>query len=137
MSSEKKSWGMAGDLSKAARTIKITMSDEMRFTPARIEVRQGETVRLLVRNAGRTLHEMVLGDRESLYEHAAMMARFPGMEHDEPDMVHVAPGKTGEIIWTFDRPGDFMFACLIPGHYEAGMVGHVKVAPSAGQGATR
>jgi uncharacterized cupredoxin-like copper-binding protein len=50
------------------------------------------------------------------------------MEHDEPYMVHVAPGKTGEMTWTFNRAGDFEFACLIPGHYEAGMIGKVNVA---------
>jgi uncharacterized cupredoxin-like copper-binding protein len=74
------------------------------------------------------IHEFVLGTREELDAHAALMKRFPTMEHDEPYMVHVAPGKTGEIIWTFNRAGEFDFACLIPGHYDLGMVGKVKVS---------
>jgi len=45
-------------------------------------------------------------------------------------MAHVAPGKTGEIVWTFNRAGEFDFACLIPGHYDAGMVGKIKVVPA-------
>jgi uncharacterized cupredoxin-like copper-binding protein len=55
------------------------------------------------------------------------MIKFPTMEHDEPYMAHVAPGKTGEIIWTFNRAGQFEFACLIAGHYQAGMVGKIMV----------
>ncbi len=128
---EQKPWGIAGDAKAVSRTIEVTMTDNMRFVPDYIEVRQGETVRLVHRNRGRLMHEFVLGTRKELDEHAALMKRFPTMEHDEPYMVHVAPGKTGEIIWTFNRAGEFDFACLIPGHYDAGMVGKVKVTPVA------
>jgi uncharacterized cupredoxin-like copper-binding protein len=124
---EQKAWGIAGDAQTIARTIEIKMTDQMRFTPDRIEVRQGETVRLVHKNAGQVMHEFVLGTKKELDEHAALMKKFPGMEHDEPYMAHVGPNKTGEIVWTFNRAGEFDFACLIPGHYEAGMVGKVKV----------
>mgnify|MGYP001764805298 CR=1 FL=1 len=124
---EQTAWGIAGDAKSAKRTIEIRMSDKMRFTPDRIEVRQGETIRLVHRNEGQLMHEFVLGTRKELDEHAAIMKRFPNMEHDEPYMAHVAPGKTGEIIWTFNRAGEFDFACLIPGHYDAGMAGKVVV----------
>jgi len=106
----------------------------MRFTPDRIEVKQGETVRLVHKNDGKIMHEFVLGTKKELDEHAALMAKFPNMEHDEPYMAHVGPGKTGQIVWTFNRPGEYDFACLIPGHYQAGMVGKVKVV-AAGKGA--
>ena len=56
------------------------------------------------------------------------MRKFPEMEHDEPYMAHVAAGKRGQIVWQFNRAGDFEFACLIPGHFEAGMRGTIKVA---------
>lgn len=125
---EQKPWGIAGD-ARRARTIAMHMSDAMRFTPDRIEVRQGETVRLVLRNAGHVLHELVIGTREELQEHAALMKKFPGMEHDEPYMSHVAAGRKGEIVWNFNRPGTFEFACLIPGHYEAGMTGTIVVTP--------
>jgi uncharacterized cupredoxin-like copper-binding protein len=77
------------------------------------------------------MHEMVIGDKKTLDEHAALMKKFPTMEHDEPHMAHVAAGKKGDLIWKFNRAGDFDFACLIPGHYEAGMVGRIKVVAGA------
>ncbi len=125
---EQKDWGIAGDAKAARRTLRFTMSDTMRFSPERIEVMEGETVRLSLRNQGKMLHEFVLGTQAELAEHAALMVKFPGMEHDEPYMVHVPPGQTGEIVWTFNRAGEFDFACLIAGHYQAGMVGKVQVA---------
>lgn len=124
---EQKDWGIAGDAKKVVRTITLTMADNMRFTPDRIEVKEGETVRLRVRNAGKMLHELVIGTPKELAEHAEMMLKHPGMEHDEPYMVHVTPGKTGQIVWTFNRTGEFEFACLIAGHYQAGMKGSIRV----------
>lgn len=124
---EQKEWGIAGDAKAVKRTIKVSMTDNMRFTPASIEVKQGETVRLVMKNDGKQLHEFVIGTRTELETHAALMLKFPNMEHDEPYMAHVAPGKTGAIVWQFNKPGDFDFACLIAGHYQAGMVGKIKV----------
>ena len=126
---EQQPWGIAGRPKAAGRTITVTMTDAMRFNPDRIRVRQGDTVRFVVRNAGRMLHEMVIGTPSELQEHAALMEKFPDMEHDAPWMVHVAAGKSGEIVWTFNRPGHFEFACLIAGHYQAGMKGSIVVAP--------
>ncbi len=128
---EQKDWGIAGDAKAGMRTVEFKMTDNMRFTPDKLEVKQGETVKLIVKNTGAVLHEFVLGTKNELDEHAALMVKFPNMEHDEPYMAHVAPGKTGEIIWTFNRAGDFDFACLIAGHYQAGMVGKVKVVGAA------
>ncbi len=125
---EQKAWGIAGDAKAVTRTIQVDMSDNMRFTPNVIDVRQGETVRLVVRNKGQVMHEFVLGTKKDLQEHAALMQKFPEMEHDEPYMAHVAASKKGEIVWTFNRAGEFDFACLIAGHYQAGMVGRVRVA---------
>ena len=129
---EQKLWGIAGDAKDAKRTIEIAMSDDMRFTPSVIEVKQGETVKFVLRNKGKVLHEMVIGDKKTLDEHAALMVKFPGMEHDEPYMAHVAAGKQGSLLWNFNRPGEFDFACLIAGHYQAGMVGKIKVAAAGG-----
>jgi uncharacterized cupredoxin-like copper-binding protein len=128
---EQKDWGIAGDAKAARKTIQVSMADNMRFTPDKIEVRQGETVRFVVRNTGQVMHEFVIGTKQENDKHAELMVKFPNMEHDEPYMAHVAPGKTGEIVWTFNRAGDFDFACLIAGHYQAGMVGKIKVAAAA------
>lgn len=124
---EQKDWGIAGDAKAAKRTVELVMGDNMRFTPDKIEVKQGETVRFVVKNSGKMMHEIVIGTKKVLDEHAALMVKFPNMEHDEPYMAHVAPGKAGEVVWTFNRAGDFDFACLIAGHYQAGMVGKIKV----------
>jgi uncharacterized cupredoxin-like copper-binding protein len=121
-------FGRTGDARKTSRTIRLEMSDAMRFTPAAIEVKRGETVRFVVTNAGKVMHEMVLGTMQDLKAHAELMEKHPGMEHDEPYMAHVAPGKKGEIVWTFNRTGEFDFACLLPGHFDAGMKGTVRVA---------
>ena len=125
---EQKDWGIAGDAKSVKREITLRMGDNMRFTPNALSFKQGETVRFVVKNQGKALHEMVIGTKKELDEHAALMLKFPKMEHDEPYMAHVAAGKSQELIWTFNRAGNFEFACLIAGHYQAGMVGKITVA---------
>jgi uncharacterized cupredoxin-like copper-binding protein len=129
---EQMAWGIAGKPAQVNRILTLDMTDAMRFTPEAISVVEGDTVRFVVRNTGRMLHEMVIGTPDELAKHAAMMIKFPGMEHDAPYMVHVDPGKTGEIVWHFNRAGRFEFACLIAGHYEAGMRGTLTVTPNQG-----
>ena len=147
---QEKPFGRASDPKKAQRTIRVDMSDTMRFSPAELTVRRGEvirfrvknsgkvmheivfgtmndTVRFVVKNSGKQMHEMVLGTMQELKEHAALMRKHPGMEHDEPWMAHVGPGKTSEMGWQFTRPGTYYYGCLIPGHFEAGMIGKVIV----------
>jgi uncharacterized cupredoxin-like copper-binding protein len=125
---EQKDWGIAGDAKAARRTIDVRMSDDMKFTPALIEVKLNETMRFVVRNRGKLLHEFVIGTRKELEDHAALMLKFPNMEHDEPYMAHVAAGKSGQIVWHFNRAGRFEFACLVAGHFQAGMKGEIHVA---------
>ena len=121
------SYGKPGDPAKVSRTIQVDMADTMRYSPATIRVRKGETIRLVAKNSGRVKHEIVLGTIRELREHAALMKKFPEMEHADPNQVSVEPGKTGEMVWQFTRAGTFDFACLQPGHYEAGMRGKVAV----------
>jgi len=122
-------FGQTGDPKRVNRTVRIDMADTMRFTPATLTVRQGETVRFVIRNVGRVMHEMVIGTDRELDKHAELMRKHPGMEHDDPYMAHVAPGQRGEIVWQFTQVGEFKFACLVPGHFEAGMVGTIRVLP--------
>lgn len=124
---EQKAWGIGGDASAVRRTVTITMLDSMRFTPDQISARRGETLRIRVRNAGKTMHEFVIGTPADNVAHAELMLKHPGMEHDEPYMAHVAPGKTGDVVWQFNREGEFEFACLIAGHYQVGMTGKIRV----------
>ncbi|GAA3977247.1 cupredoxin family protein [Allohahella marinimesophila] len=120
-------WGMAADPGKSDKTITMALSDNMRFSPSTVTVQEGDTVTFKLKNDGAIMHEFVLGTKETLEEHAALMVKFPGMEHSEPYMAHVPPGETREVNWTFNKPGEFDFACLIAGHYQAGMVGTVTV----------
>lgn len=127
ISMEEKSFGREGDPKKVTRTIDVDMSDQMRFTPAEISIKQGETIRFNIKNSGKIMHEFVLGNMKELKEHAELMKKHPGMEHAEPYMAHVASTKTETIVWQFTKHGEFNFGCLIPGHFEAGMVGNVTV----------
>ncbi|GAA4417760.1 hypothetical protein GCM10023090_01790 [Acidovorax lacteus] len=126
---EQKDWGIAGEASAVRRTITVRMTDDMKFAPATITVTEGETLRIRAVNAGQVLHEIVLGTQAELDAHAELMRKHPNMEHDEPYMAHVEAGQRGDIVWQFNRPGTFAFACLIPGHYEAGMRGTITVRP--------
>jgi uncharacterized cupredoxin-like copper-binding protein len=109
------------------RTIVVTMNDTMRFDPASITVKQGETIRFTVRNQGRIRHEMMLGTAEEVGEHAQMMRAMPDMVHHDANAVTLDAGKDGELLWQFTHKGTFTFACLEPGHFEAGMHGTVVV----------
>jgi uncharacterized cupredoxin-like copper-binding protein len=126
---EEMQFGRAADPRTAKRTIRVEMNDQMRFVPADITVKRGDIVRFVPINKGQLMHEMVLGTMDELRKHAEMMKKHPEMEHDEPHMAHVAPGKSGEMGWQFTKAGEFYYACLIPGHFEAGMIGKVKVNP--------
>ena len=123
--------GKPGDPKKVTRSVEITMSDAMRYSPASIAVKRNETIRFVLSNVGKLKHEMVLGTVKELKAHAALMLKFPEMEHADPNQASVEGGKTGELVWQFTKAGTFDFACLQPGHYEAGMKGQVVVAAAA------
>lgn len=120
--------GKPGVVARVNRSITIEMNDSMRYAPADVLVKQGETIRFVVKNVGKVKHELSLGTQQELLEHLEQMKKFPDMEHDEPNKITLAPGKQGEIIWQFTKAGIVNFACLMPGHYEAGMKGAIKVA---------
>lgn len=122
--------GEPGDpKARGIRTIEIAMNDRMRFQPATLTIKRGETIRFVVKNLGDTKHELVLGTPAELKEHALLMEKFPEMEHDDPNAVSVEPGKSGSFLWKFTKAGDWDlgFACLIPGHFQAGMKGRLVV----------
>lgn len=120
--------GKPGEAPAATRIVKVDMSDDMRFKPAHIPVKRGETIRFVVTNSGKLKHEFVLGTEHELKEHYEVMKKFPEMEHADPNMVTVAPGGSGEVVWQFTRAGRVDFACLQPGHYDAGMKGRIAVS---------
>lgn len=120
--------GKPGEASAVTRTVEVDMTDDMRFTPARIAVKRGETIRFVVTNSGKLRHEFVLGTEHELKAHYEVMKKFPEMEHDDPNMASVEPDGRGEVVWQFTRAGRVDFACLQPGHYDAGMKGRIAVS---------
>lgn len=123
--------GSPGDTANVSRTIEITMV-ENRFKPSEIKVKQGETVKFVLKNAGKKKHEIMIGAAEEIDEHGKMMKKFPDREHpDEPNMISVNPGKTGELVWHFTEAGVVDFACPLPGHFKGmnfkGMKGTIEV----------
>ncbi|MCZ4093772.1 cupredoxin domain-containing protein [Sinorhizobium psoraleae] len=124
--------GEPGKRANAAQSIQVTMNEtddgKMIFTPSTFKVRKGQTVRFAIKNAGELDHEFVLDQEDKIVEHRAMMEKFPEMEHDDPNAIRLAAGESGEIIWKFTNGGTFKIACLVPGHYDAGMHGDVTVA---------
>lgn len=119
--------GMAGDPAKVNRTIAVEMDDTMRFTPGSVSVKAGETVRFFIVNKGKVPHEMVIGTVVEIDEHAEMMKKMPGMVHQEANQITLSPGQRGGIVWQFAKAGTVTYACLVPGHKEAGMVGRMEV----------
>ena len=122
--------GEPGDPKKPARTIEIVMKEEsgaMEYVPNRIEVKRNEQIRFVLKNVDVQTHEFLLASRAENRKHAEVMKKHPEMEHDDPNGKTLAPKGSAEILWRFNKRGSFEFACLIPGHREAGMVGTVVV----------
>ena len=120
--------GEPGNPKKPARVVEVTMRDgdgKMEFVPNHVDVKKGEQVRFIIRNHGALKHEFTLASVADNNKHAELMKKYPDMEHDDPNAKSVDPGKTAEILWRFSKGGTFEFACLIPGHREAGMRGTV------------
>jgi uncharacterized cupredoxin-like copper-binding protein len=124
------STGEPGNPKKPARVIQVTMGEKdgkMIYVPARIEVKKGEQIRFVLRNNGELEHEFVLGTTAENLKHAEAMKKDPAMEHGHANEKHLDPKKSGDFFWKFTQAGEFEYACLIPGHREAGMVGTIVV----------
>ena len=111
----------------AARTIEVRMLDTMQFVPSSIQVKAGETIRIVSKNDGQLPHELVVGTEAELRDHAAAMKHSPGHAHGGAKAITVAPGQTGELVASFPAPQELQIACLVPGHFEAGMRGTLQV----------
>lgn len=133
-------FGKPGTEATVDRVIEVSMT-EMKFSPDAIEVVEGETVKFVIRNDGRAIHEFNIGIDETWQAHRKEMRKMfkmgmmnmrgvnhekmeaSGMMHDDPNSLLLEPGAEAELIWTFTEAGDYGFACNVPGHFEAGMAG--------------
>jgi uncharacterized cupredoxin-like copper-binding protein len=123
-----KAYGRQGDANQVTRTINLDLSDKMRFTPAEVTVRQGETIRFVVKNAAKVPQEMVLGTLTELKERAALVKKFPKMSVNQPNQLRVKAEQSGELVWQFGKAGEFNFACGAPACVDAGMIGKIVVS---------
>lgn len=119
--------GREGRPQDVKQTIQIDMHDQNKFTPNRVEVKAGETVRFFIRNMGQNKHEFVIGNQQELHTHAQMMKQDPNMAHNDPNMISLKPRQRGGVVWHFDKPGTYYFGCLQPGHFDEGMIGTIEV----------
>jgi uncharacterized cupredoxin-like copper-binding protein len=125
--------GEPGKAAEVTRTISIVMGD-LSFTPAAIQVKKGEVIRFVVKNASAADHDFTLGDASTQAAHRVEMAKASdsGLEmhhHAGGNAVSVKAGDTQEVIWKFTSAATLEYDCNIPGHYEAGMKGSITVAP--------
>lgn len=122
--------GEPGDPQQSARLVDVTIRDaggELVFDPDLVKVKLGEQIQFVVTNAGQLEHEFFIGSSDEISEHEDMMKKMPGMERNDANLTSLKPGETKELTWHFTKPGNFEYACLLPGHLEAGMLGKVVV----------
>lgn len=111
--------------STAPKTMTISMT-EFQFQPQDITVNVGQPIKLVLKNNGTVLHDLVSMDAkvEVMEEH--------GAEHDMAGMettLHAAvePGQESTIEFKATQAGTYTFNCSVAGHKEAGMVGKLIV----------
>ena len=134
--------GEPGDPADARRVKRVVMNDNT-YAPKSITVSKGETVHFLIFNKGEFVHEFNIGTAKmhrahqaemlSMMESGALEAdrivheKMGAMKHDDPNSVLLEPGQKGEIVWKFSEAGEIQFACNVPGHYEDGMHGRLRI----------
>jgi len=124
--------GVPGDAEAPARTYDLTIQEAsdgtMSFGVRDIVVERGEQIRFVVKDDGRLPHEFRIDSKAGNAEHKTMMEKMPGMVHHDANAITIASGETATLLWRFSKPGTYEFACLLPGHYEAGMHGAIVVS---------
>jgi uncharacterized cupredoxin-like copper-binding protein len=118
----------SASVAASTREITIEMTDQMRFMPDQLQVKQGETIRFTVKNSGKMRHEWVIGNEQELLAHAKEMKNMKaGHKHDMANALSLGAGEQGTLSWTFEKAESIAMACFEPGHYEAGMKGSIQV----------
>lgn len=140
--------GEPGKASEASRTITVEMYDNY-YEPEEISVEPGQTVRFVVENKGSLVHEFNIGtpamheghqkEMMMMVQHGVIqggklnrdmmkmdMGNGQSMKHDDPNSILLESGQSQEVVWKFSEKGNIEFACNVPGHYQAGMVGDVN-----------
>jgi uncharacterized cupredoxin-like copper-binding protein len=144
---EKSATGTAGTMTGAAEAMTeatgetvVVEASEFKFAPSTIRIPAGKPVKVVLNNGGNIEHEILIRDlsvkivaTETSHDmHSAGEAGMRAMsEHVKAGRFHVHAGPGGEAseVMQADAAGTYDFACEIPGHKEAGMVGRIEVQP--------
>lgn len=128
--------GHAADLhgGAAVKTIEV-VAYEWGFSPARLELPVGVPVRLVLKNEGLIEHEVQIPfaeaveviDEDGHGEAAHSTLDDHGTLKDGLIHVHAGPHQTSSKTFIVAAVGRYEYACEIPGHRAAGMVGHLEV----------
>jgi len=110
----------------ATKTINVVTKDSMRyaFSPEP-DIKAGDIVTFIITNEGQIPHEFSIGDNDEQEAHRTMMQKMPSMVHEDGNTITVKPGETKTLTWNFSGivkgSNEVIFACNVPGHFEAGM----------------
>ena len=139
--------GEKGNPNNVDRVINIKMYDNY-YDPNVLKVKEGETIKFIVQNLGKMVHEYNIATKEMHIKHQPEMQKLVehgilkinkidmvkmkemskkdhSLSHSHANSVIVEPNKTKEIIWKFSKNTVLEIACNVPGHYQAGMVGKI------------
>ena len=140
--------GKKGESSEVDRVIEIKMYDNY-YEPKEINIKKGETIKFIVYNSGKLVHEfniatkemhlkhqpemmkmvekeILLGDRIDIKKMKELAKTDHSMGHSHSNSVLLEPDQSAELIWKFNTDADLEAACNVPGHYESGMIAKIN-----------
>ena len=141
--------GSKGNETDVTRVIKVVMYDNY-YEPSSFQIKEGETVKFEVENAGMLVHEFNIANKMMHMKHQPEMIKMAengillafsidkekmkkmakmdkSMGHSHSNSVLLEPKQKGDIIWKFDNAVNIEVACNVPGHYQAGMIAKVNI----------
>jgi len=141
--------GSKGNVADVTRVIKVVMYDNY-YEPSSFQIKEGETIKFEVENAGMLVHEFNIANKMMHMKHQPEMIKMAengillafsidkkkmkkmakmdkSMGHSHSNSVLLEPKQKGDIIWKFDNAVNIEVACNVPGHYQAGMIAKVNI----------
>ena len=141
--------GSKGNVADVTRVIKVIMYDNY-YEPSSFQIKEGETIKFEVENAGMLVHEFNIANKMMHMKHQPEMIKMAengillafsidkekmkkmakmdkSMGHSHSNSVLLEPKQKGDIIWKFENAVNIEVACNVPGHYQAGMIAKVNI----------
>ena len=141
--------GSKGNETDVTRVIKVVMYDNY-YEPSSFQIKEGETVKFEVENAGILVHEFNIANKMMHMKHQPEMQKMAengillafsidkekmkkmakmdkSMGHSHSNSVLLEPKQKRNIIWKFDNAVNIEIACNVPGHYQVGMIAKVDI----------